>query len=138
MAVAGRILIMPKGAYDENETYEMLDLVNHNGVSWLAKKTCVGIEPSMEASEYWHIMLGIEVGVLHEDVELEQADAFMQVDVKEGYRLTSAVVNTSEMVDSDVIIGICLQNDKYILVTKGAPEAVTNKNVSLVWTKKTE
>ena len=59
MANAGRILIMPKGNYDANVTYEMLDLVNHNGVSWLAKKTVTGIAPS--DGEYWHPLLGITI-----------------------------------------------------------------------------
>ena len=53
MASAGRILIMPKGAYDSSVTYEMLDLVKHNGTSWRAKKTSVSIEPNETDSEYW-------------------------------------------------------------------------------------
>ena len=53
MASAGRILIIPKGEYDASITYEMLDLVKHNGTSWLAKKTVAGIEPTIENSEYW-------------------------------------------------------------------------------------
>ena len=57
MASAGRILIMPKGNYDSSATYEMLDLVNHNGASWLAKKTATGLEPSNANSEYWHPLL---------------------------------------------------------------------------------
>lgn len=59
MATAGRILIMPKGAYNELSTYEMLDLVKHNGTSWLAKKTVVGIEPSEANAEYWHKMFDL-------------------------------------------------------------------------------
>ena len=59
MTSAGRILIMPKGNYDESVTYEMLDLVNHNGKSWLAKKTSIGIEPSEANSEYWQNMFNI-------------------------------------------------------------------------------
>lgn len=59
MAAAGRILIMPKGAYDKSITYEMLDLVSHNGTSWLAKKTVIGIVPSEANSEYWHNMVNI-------------------------------------------------------------------------------
>ena len=58
MATAGRILIMPKGAYSAGTTYEMLDLVCHNGKAWVAKKVSVGIEPSDAASEYWHDLLG--------------------------------------------------------------------------------
>lgn len=54
MTTAGRILIIPKGDYDSTKTYEMLDLVKHNGTSWLAKKdVAVGVEPTVENSEYW-------------------------------------------------------------------------------------
>lgn len=53
MKSAGRILIMPKGTYDSSITYEMLDLVKYKGTSWLAKKTAIGIEPSIENNEYW-------------------------------------------------------------------------------------
>lgn len=61
MATAGRILIMPKGAYDASVTYQILDLVSYNGTSWLAKKTNVGITPSEENSEYWHNMFDLEI-----------------------------------------------------------------------------
>ena len=54
MASAGRILIMPKGAYNANTTYEMLDMVSYNGTTWLAKKTVKGVEPSGANVEYWH------------------------------------------------------------------------------------
>lgn len=59
MASAGRILIMPKGAYSASATYEMLDMVSHNGKSWLAKKTVAGIEPSAANSEHWHDLVDI-------------------------------------------------------------------------------
>ena len=58
MATAGRILIMPRDAWVAETTYEMLDLVSHNGKAWLAKKTSVGIEPSADNVEYWHDLLG--------------------------------------------------------------------------------
>ena len=63
MASAGRILIMPKGAYKEDETYEMLDLVSNGGTSWLAKKTAKGIEPNEDNSEYWHKMFDVPEAV---------------------------------------------------------------------------
>ena len=70
MATAGRILIMPKGNYDSSVTYEMLDLVGHNGKVWLAKKTVTGIEPSGSNVEYWFDMIDLtkvnldDVGIL--------------------------------------------------------------------------
>lgn len=51
MADAGRILIIPRGDYNANSTYEKLDLVKHKGTSWLAKKNVTGIEPT--EGEYW-------------------------------------------------------------------------------------
>lgn len=77
MANAGRILIMPKGEYNPTTTYEMLDLVSHNGTSWLAKKTVVGIEPSAEQNEYWQHMFNVsaeDVSKLKEDVSRQETD----------------------------------------------------------------
>jgi hypothetical protein len=59
MASAGRILIMPKGNYNAETQYEMLDLVGHNGKVWLAKKDVTGIEPSINTSEYWMDMIDL-------------------------------------------------------------------------------
>lgn len=71
MASAGRILIMPKGNYNSGTTYEMLDLVNHNGKSWLAKKTSVGIEPSDANSEYWQNMFDITAETIFGDHNID-------------------------------------------------------------------
>lgn len=70
MASAGRILIMPKGAYDASATYEMLDMVSHNGTTWLAKKTVSGVAPSNESSEFWHDMVEIDTVVANKIAEL--------------------------------------------------------------------
>ena len=53
MASAGRILILPKGNWNVESEYEMLDLVYYGGTSWLAKKSSVGIEPTDDNAEYW-------------------------------------------------------------------------------------
>ena len=45
-AIAGRVLIIPKGAYDANTTYHMLDAVSYNGNSYIAKQTTAGNTPS--------------------------------------------------------------------------------------------
>ena len=63
MTTAGRILIIPKGDYDAETQYEMLDLVKHNGTSWLAKKESTGIEPTVENAEYWQNMFEAEAFV---------------------------------------------------------------------------
>ena len=53
MASAGRILIMPKGNYNAETEYQMLDLVFNGGSSWVAKKTVKGIEPTDDSAEHW-------------------------------------------------------------------------------------
>ena len=63
MISAGRILIMPKGDWNAEAEYGMLDLVKHNGTSWLAKKESIGIEPSNDNSEYWQNMFEPETFV---------------------------------------------------------------------------
>lgn len=63
MTTAGRILIIPKGDYNAETQYEMLDLVRHNGTSWLAKKESTGIEPTVENAEYWQNMFDAEAFV---------------------------------------------------------------------------
>lgn len=59
MAIAGRILIIPKGNYDASATYSMLDAVSYNDALWLAKKTATGITPSTANSEYWQKMIDV-------------------------------------------------------------------------------
>lgn len=70
MASAGRILIMPKGSYDKEVTYAALDMVNHNGTSWLARKEAVGIEPNNENSEYWQNMF--ELNIVNDSTATEE------------------------------------------------------------------
>ena len=60
MASAGRILIIPRGEWNPESTYEMLDLLSHGGKAWMAKKTSIGIEPTFDNDEYWHPILGTD------------------------------------------------------------------------------
>ena len=59
MADAGRILIIPRGDYNANSTYEKLDLVKYKGASWLAKKNATGVEPS--EGEYWQKLFYVDI-----------------------------------------------------------------------------
>lgn len=54
MVNAGRILIMPRGDWNNLDTYDMLDLVTYNGVAYLARQQSVGINPATDTSlTYW-------------------------------------------------------------------------------------
>ena len=56
MTTAGRILIIPKGDWDTNTQYEMLDLVRHGNASWISKRENKGVEPSEANSDDWQVM----------------------------------------------------------------------------------
>lgn len=53
-AIAGRVLIIPKGAYNANVTYNLLDAVFFNGSTYIAKDTTTGNPPS--DTEHWQIL----------------------------------------------------------------------------------
>lgn len=62
MAVAGRVLIVPKGDYESSTVYNMLDLVTHDNKPWLCKKNnTVGQEPSNDNSTYWQLLIDVSI-----------------------------------------------------------------------------
>ena len=77
MSNAGRVLIIPKGEYDASSTYDKLDLVNYNGISWLAKSTVTGITPS--AGDYWQSITGIAIAN-----DLTTTDSGFVLDARQG------------------------------------------------------
>ena len=84
-AAAGRVLIIPKGIYDNTATDSMLDMVTFNYISYIAKKTVVGISPLDDTTgEYWMQMTPPPT----EESEQEVQDAFDYV-FNDGISLTS-------------------------------------------------
>ena len=76
MADAGRVLIIPKGAYNSETVYEPLDLVFYDHKSWVARKNNVGIVPSETSEEYWYKLVDMDVTAsLDETVEGKVLDA---------------------------------------------------------------
>ena len=53
-AVVGRVLLIPKGDYSAETTYNMLDLVRYNNKSWVCKQNCIGQTPQEDS--YWQLM----------------------------------------------------------------------------------
>lgn len=101
MASAGRILIMPKGNYDSSATYEMLDMVQHNGTSWVAKKTAKGIEPSAANSEHWHSMFDLDIAnnltTTDEGKVLDARQGKLLNDKKQERRTQSVILNANSI-----------------------------------------
>ena len=90
--IAGRILIVPKGIYDSAITYSMLDMVTFNYISYIAKKTVVGISPLDDTTgEYWMQMTPPPT----EESEQEVQDAF-------DYMFNDGVSSTSDDTESTI------------------------------------
>lgn len=73
MATAGRILIIPKGRYNEETQYDMLDMVSHGGKGWICKKTCIGITP--DEGEYWAECIDVSGDFNGIDSKIDEVDA---------------------------------------------------------------
>lgn len=56
MATIGRILIIPKGEWNAETDYDMLDLVRHGNASWISKRANKGAEPTESNSDDWQVM----------------------------------------------------------------------------------
>lgn len=65
-AVAGRVLLIPKGSYNSGITYNMLDVVTYEYDSYVAKTTTIGHDPT--DTTYWQKMtdVGDDVNSLKE------------------------------------------------------------------------
>lgn len=101
--IAGRIMILPKGDWNADTTYKMLDLVLYEGKSWLAKKTNVNTMPSADNSAYWQLFTDIP------DLTDEQAsravDKYLQIghivttnETAEGIEYTITSINGTDTV----------------------------------------
>ena len=93
MTSLGKILIMPKGEYDNETTYTMLDLVTHNNTVWMCKEAAVGIEPTEDNEQYWMKLLGLEE--IHESISLtSKLDGSLTIPSKENYEVYSVMSKT--------------------------------------------
>lgn len=127
MANAGRILIIPKGAWSADETYEMLDMVNHDGASWLAKKTSAGIAPSTETSEYWFNFMGITTKEVHIANNLTTTAEGYVLDAMQGKVLMDSLGQTNTKVSS-----IDSQLSEAKLTLSGTSTALNEAKATLV------
>lgn len=77
---AGKIMPIPKGAYDENTTYNILDMVTLDNKLWIAKKSgIVGVTPSATATEW---MMAVDGTTDVKGLESEVDAKFEEYDTK--------------------------------------------------------
>ena len=81
MAKAGRILLIHRGRYTNDYTYEPLDLVLYMGNTWLCKNTSLDVEPS-EGSDNWQKFT--EVPTAEDEFEIYIEGAMLDTYVSNG------------------------------------------------------
>lgn len=75
---AGKIMPLPRGAYDANATYNILDMVTLDNKLWIAKKSGItGIEPSKTAPEW---MMAVDGTTDVKGLETEVEAKFASID----------------------------------------------------------
>lgn len=93
-ASAGTVLIKPNGTWNSTTTYKILNLINRNEKSYIAKKTNVGIDPETDTSEeYWQPMY-FQEKTSAQDVQ----DAFDYV-----FGTTTDEADTTALSEDDII-----------------------------------
>ena len=115
MISAGRVLIIPKGAWNDTDTYSMLDLVSYNGSSYIAK-TSVPANTLPTNTSYWQLSAygGSAANLAGNFAPLETTDYASQ-----GYAVGDFLVNKDNQfckATSIITIGdelILKPNDNY-------------------------
>lgn len=102
MAVAGRILLIPRGEFSTAETYKPLDIVFYNATSWLCKKTATGVTPSNTTSEYWQ-----PFGMIGLSNNLTTTEQGFALDARQGKNLNNSMI---ELQNSNVVLTAQITN----------------------------
>lgn len=92
-AIAGKVMPRPRGPYDPNALYDIIDFVNHKNKLWMAKKPNLhGIEPSESDTENWMLCIDSK-GEDLQDLEASIDERFLQV----AEQITAANDEISEL-----------------------------------------
>lgn len=127
-AVAGRVMIMPKGPYDNNTLYKILDAVTFHNKLWLAKKSnLIGVEPSEDNGDSW--MLSID-GTTDVNEVGEAIDA-LTLALKEKVGVSSVV--ETNLVTSDWTAVSDTNNDANFSYTVSIPEMLETNIVEITY-----
>jgi hypothetical protein len=141
---AGRILLIPRGDYDANTEYHMLDFVRFQGNSYVAKKTTTGNLPTN--TTYWQPLTEIELayvtpemfgavgdGVNDDTTAIQLAvnsEKQIKFDGNKNYKITQRIVLKSNTVyEFDGATITCYDGAGFNV---GNTENVTIKDINLI------
>ena len=92
-AIAGKVMPRPRGPYDPNALYDIIDFVNHKNKLWMSKKPNLqGIEPSEDDTENWMLCIDSKGEDLQE-LEASIDERFLRV----SEQITAATDDISEL-----------------------------------------
>ena len=80
---AGKIMIVPKGNYQDTVKYEKLDSVTHNGSAWIAIQDTIGNEPT-ESSSQWIIFVRGGMSVDGDTISMDTNNVASVVAIKDA------------------------------------------------------
>ena len=124
---AGKIMPLPRGAYDENATYNILDMVTLDNKLWIATRSGVtGITPSKTATEWMMAVDGTtDVKALETEVDAKFASIDEQFLAKDtqisglNTRVTAAEGSITEL-DGKFVFDDAPTEGSTKLITSGA------------------
>ena len=99
----GKVMMIPKGEYSNDITYEFLDIVSYNGSSYVCKKDTKGNTP--ENLEYWQVIVEKpDTLILETDFSTEEKVIGTWIDGKPLYRkiietTTNSAANSTKTMD---------------------------------------
>lgn len=67
--IAGRVMLIPRGDWDVNETYSILDMVNDDETTYIARGTSQGVKPSTDPSLWFVYHIKRKSDTTTDDVE---------------------------------------------------------------------
>lgn len=129
-ASAGRVLIIPKGEYDSQSTYNMLDLVRFGAGTFICKKTSEGNEPSFEQdTEYWQLLvLSGDVAGVKGNAEEEYRNGLVNIDY-DDLGIDSALSSTSDLPLKNKTVKAALDTKQDNIGIDDVPTAYSEKLV---------
>lgn len=141
---AGKIMPLPRGAYDENATYNILDMVTLDNKLWIATRSGItGITPSKTATEWMMAVDGTtDVKALETEVDAKFASIDEQFLAKDtqisglNTRVTAAEGSISSLggrcdeIDGKFVFDAKPTEGSNNLITSGAAFSLTRKKYS--------
>ena len=95
-ASAGRVLLISKGDWNSSTTYAGLDMVRHNGATWVCKNTCTNVEPTEANTNNWQMMAKDGDSVTSDTVMSDSSTNAVQNKVIKSY-VDNSIAGISDM-----------------------------------------